>query len=199
MSVRSIVWKGLVLLVLGLLALGCSGSGTTGKTANVKSGPMPDGASWTGVYYSPLYGWLHLVEDGNLVNGKWLRPRRDRWGQLQGNVEGNLLRFDWKEYEIGLVTPNATKSGKGYLVYSRPEGENVDDKVEGELGKGLDEVGMPWDGVKQRNVKPDLESIGGTGASDIGGGDWDKGNQEKGEPEAPATSTPESKPEAPTI
>ena len=39
--------------------------------------------------------------------------------------------------------------------------------------------------MKQRNVKPDLASIGGAGAGDIGGGDWDSPNQEKGDPEPP--------------
>jgi hypothetical protein len=203
MSVRSIVSKMLVLLVLcvpGSLLTGCGGSGSGGKTANVKSESMPDGGSWTGVYYSPLYGWLHLVEDGNNVNGKWLRPRRDRWGKLQGSVDGNVLRFTWEEFEYGLVGPNSTKSGKGYLVYKRPPGTNVDDQVEGELGRGLDEVGQPWDGVKQRNVKPDLESIGGASASDVGGGDWDKGNKEQGEPEEPKEpSEGSSEPKAPEL
>lgn len=195
MSVRSIVSKMLVLLVLcvpGALATGCGGSGSSGKTANVKSGPMPDGGSWTGVYYSPLYGWLHLVEQGDTVNGKWLRPRRDRWGKLEGTTDGNVLRFEWQEFEYGLVGPNSSRGGKGYLVYKRPPGDNVDDQVEGEIGRGNDEVGQPWDGVKQRNVKPDLDSIGGASSSDIGGGDWDKENQEKGEPEAPQEPSSDS-------
>ena len=33
---------------------------------------------------------------------------------------------------------------------------------------------------------PDLASIGGTGASDLGGGDWDSENKEQGTPEEPA-------------
>jgi hypothetical protein len=50
-----------------------------------------------------------------------------------------------------------------------------------------DEIGMPWDGVKQRNVKPDLSSIGGNGAAEVGGGEWDGENSEKGKPEDPAS------------
>jgi hypothetical protein len=178
----------LLLFVIGLspsLTVGCGGGGLNAKIASVKKGPMPDGGSWTGVYYSPLYGWLHLVEEGDLVTGRWIRPRRDRWGELSGESDGNVLKFDWKEYEYGLVGPNSNKSGKGYFVYSRPEGDNVDDRIAGEIGKGDDEVGAPWDGVKQRNQKPDLQSIGGASPSDIGGGDWDSSNQESGSPEAP--------------
>ena len=43
------------------------------------------------------------------------------------------------------------------------------------------------DAVKQRNLKPDLTSIGGSGASDLGGGDWDGDNKEKGTAEPPAS------------
>jgi hypothetical protein len=156
---------------------------------------MPADATWTGVYYNPLYGWLHLIEEGNLVTGRWLRPRKDKWGELQGNADGNLLRFDWTEHEIGLVGPRSKFTGKGYFVYSRPEGDNVDDRIDGELGRGEDEVGQPWDAVKQRNVKPDLDSIGGSGAADVGGGDWDTEGKEEGEPEPPAEPPEEVSPE----
>jgi hypothetical protein len=153
---------------------------------------MPTGGDFTGVYYSPLFGYLHMEQDGSLVNGRWQRPRKGEWGKLQGNVEGNLLKFDWEEYVDGLVGPNSKKTGKGYFLYTRPEGENVDDQVKGEIGRNEDEVGIAWDAIKQRNVKPDLESIGGSGASEVGGGDWDSGNTESGEPEEP--SAPEAEP-----
>ena len=190
MSVKTIVSKLLVLAVAGLalVAVGCNGGGSgTAKSANIESGPMPSDASWTGVYYNPLYGWLHVVEEGDMVEGRWLRPRKDRWGELHGKADGNVLRFDWKEYEIGVVGPRSQKKGKGYFVYSRPEGDNVDDRIDGELGKGDSDTGLPpWDAIKQRNQKPDIDSIGGSGAADVGGGDWDSSNEEPGEPEEPA-------------
>jgi hypothetical protein len=189
MSVKSIVCKLLVLAVacLAMVAVGCNGGKGSAKTANVKAGTMPADATWTGVYYNPLYGWLHVVEQGDLVHGKWTRPRKDRWGELHGKADGNLLRFDWTEHEIGVVGPRSKKKGKGYFVYTRPEGDNTDDRIDGEIGTGQDEVGLPpWDGVKQRNQKPDLESIGGSGTIDVGGGDWDESSSEEGEPEPPA-------------
>lgn len=164
---------------------GCGPGGEGAKTANVQAGDLPEGGDWTGVWYSELYGYLHLVQDGTVISGKWIRPHKDRWGELNGQATGDLIRFEWKEHTIGLVGPNATKSGKGYFKYKRPEGENVDDQIVGEIGRGADEVGDPWDAIKQRNVKPDLASIGGTGAGDVGGGDWDSDNKEEGTPEAP--------------
>ncbi|MEO7331783.1 MAG: hypothetical protein ABI193_24620 [Minicystis sp.] len=172
------------LLAAPLSATGCSDT-PTARMAKVSAGDMPQGADWNGVYFSELYGYLHLVQDGNTITGKWQRPHKDRWGEVKGTATGDLVHFMWKEYTVGSVGPNSAKSGKGYLKYKRPAGENVDDSVVGEIGRGEDEVGEPWEAVKQRNIKADLSSIGGTGSGDIGGGDWDGDNKEKGAPEAP--------------
>jgi hypothetical protein len=146
---------------------------------------MPSGADWTGVYYSALFGELHLKPSGNLVEGCWQRPRKGEWGKLQGNVDGNLLRFDWEEHVDGLVGPNSKSKGKGYFVYGRPNGENVDDFIKGEIGEGPDEVGTEWIAIKQRNVKV-KPCVFGAGAEEVGGGEWDKPNTEEGEPEEPS-------------
>ena len=173
-------------LLLTLPAMSGCGPGTPdAKTANVTAGDMPPGGEWTGVWFSELYGNLHLVQDGNVISGKWLRTHQDRGGEVHGQVTGDLMKFEWKEYTVGLITPNSIKSGRGYFKYKRPEGENVDDQIAGEIGRGQDEVGDPWDAIKQRNVKPDLASIGGSGAGDVGGGDFDGDNKEEGKPEAP--------------
>jgi hypothetical protein len=174
------------IFVVGTMCVtGCSEAKPKPKTADVEPEPMPDGAEWDGVYYDMLFGNLHLESDGNLVKGKWQRPRKGQWGKLTGNADGNVLRFDWEEFVDGLVGPNSRKRGKGYFVYKRPEGDNVDDVIEGEIGRGEDEVGTEWRAIKQRNVEPDLDSIGGAGSSEVGGGDWDSPNKEKGDPEPP--------------
>jgi len=185
-SVMTKLFALLAMLLASTLVLGCGPSKPPAKSANVSPGTMPDGGDWSGVYYSPLFGYLHLEAEGAGVKGRWMRPRKDQWGELEGTADGNLLKFEWSEYIDGLVGPNSKKSGRGYFVYKRPEGDNVDDVIAGEIGRGEDEVGTPWDAVKQRNVEPDLESIGGTGTSDVGGGDWDGDNVEEGEPEEPA-------------
>lgn len=169
-----------------LAQTGCAGGSGKARAADITPGEMPAGASWTGVYFSELYGYLHIVQDGNAVVGKWLRPHKDKWGEIKGEANGDVLRFEWTEHTIGLIGPNANKKGKGYFRYKRPAGDNVDDTFAGEIGYDNDEAGEPWDAVKQRNVNPDLDSIGGTGSTDIGGGDWDDENKEKGNPEAPA-------------
>jgi hypothetical protein len=166
---------------------GC-GNGSGGKVASVQSGDMPSGAKWDGVYFSELYGYLHLVNKGsNHITGKWERPHKDRWGEFDGEATGDVVHFTWTEYNRGLVGPNAKKSGKGYFKYKRPAGDNVDDELAGEIGAGEDEVGDPWEAKKQRNIPPNPDSIVGSGAGDVGGGDWDSDSKEKGKPESPAS------------
>lgn len=185
---RKRTWAALlaaIVVAFPLATLGCSGGQGDGKTAKVQAGDMPSGAEWTGVYFSELYGYLHLVQDGNAISGKWIRPGKDRWGEVNGTVTGDVMHFAWTEHITGLAGPAAQKTGKGYFKYKRPPGDNVDDEIVGEIGRGNDEVGDPWDAIKQRHMNPDLKSIGGSGASDVGGGDWDKDNNEKGNPEPP--------------
>jgi len=171
-------------LILTIPVIGCGPSTPEAKTANVQAGDMPAGGDWTGVWYSELYGNLHLVQDGNAISGRWLRTHKDRWGEIHGQATGDVVRFEWKEYTVGLITPNSTKTGRGYFKYKKAE-EGLDDSIVGEIGRGQDEVGDPWEAIKQRNVKPDLASIGGTGSGDVGGGDFDTDNKEEGKPEAP--------------
>lgn len=172
----------------GLLSLAaCNGGAGAPKTANVTPGDMPEGADWTAKYFDQIYGNIHLVQDGKKVWGRWERPQKDKWGEVHGEVTGNVFKFDWTEYTRNAIGQNAQKSGKGYFVYKRPAGDNVDDIIEGELGRGKDEVGEKLMCVRQRNEKSDPESIGGTSASDFQGGDWDQKNKEEGKsPEPPA-------------
>jgi len=152
---------------------GSSSSTGGGKTAaNIKPGEMPVGASWSGVYFNPLYGNLHLVEAGSSVSGKWQRTDKSAWGELNGPLTGNVFHFEWTEHKVGLVGPSSTSKGKGYFVYKHPPGDNVDDNLTGEWGLNGDETGNAWDCVKQRHVTPDLKSIGGVAEPGGPSKDW---------------------------
>src|SRR4029079_8929412 len=129
---------------------GCGPSTPEGKTANVQAGDLPQGGDWTGVWDNELYGYLHIVQDGTAISGKWIRTHKDKWGEVHGQVTGDLMHFEWKEYTVGLVGTHALREGRGYFKYKRPPGDNVDDELEGEIGRGQDEVGDPWPAVKQR-------------------------------------------------
>lgn len=174
-SFRRLLVLSMIALPLALSTTGCGSTPTGPKVANVKPGPMPDGHEWEGVYYSQHYGELHLQADSDSANGTWKTPM-GAFGELHGKIEGNLLRYEWKERRIGAVGADAVKEGKGYFVYLVPrEGEAPE--IHGEWGLGQDEAGHTWEAVKQKNKKPDLASQRPDEyEGQVGGGGWDSDN-----------------------
>jgi hypothetical protein len=172
--------------VAPLAVVGC---GKPPENPNLRPGEMPVGSEWQGVYYSPTYGNLHLVEDGDNIAGKWRTTGGEAWGELNGKATGNLLRYEWTEHKIGLVGPSSTSTGKGYFKYFKPENGDADE-IRGEWGLNDSETGNPWTATKQRNVKPNPESVMPDEVEgQISGGDWDQesgakpGESEEGEGE----------------
>jgi len=142
--------------VLGLT--GCSDSGGA-KHASVASGPMPEGETWTGVYFHPVFGYLHMQEEGSNVVARWKRTDHSYWGELSGTTTGNVLHFTWKEHKIGMVGASSTTHGKGYFQY-KVNKEGIGE-LAGQYGLNDDETGSSWNNVKQVRMPPDLKSIGG--------------------------------------
>lgn len=146
-------------LVIALL-VGCGGSA---KRADVDPEPMPDNGSFSGVWSSPQYGEMHMVQTGSQVVGEY--KKNERRGRFQGTVQGDLLRFQWEERRA-LVRgrPTITK-GRGYFKYEI--GEDERHYIVGEWG--LDDAetgGGPWRAYKLKGREPKLRSSGG----DSGGG-----------------------------
>ena len=166
----------LALLIVAPVGVACGGPKKNPVVvAKVKPGDMPEGGAWRGVYFNPLYGHLHMVKDGNAISGKWRTAAGDKWGELHGNAQGDLVRFDWTEHRIGMFGPNAQTTGKGYFRYVVPPGEFVDDELHGEWGLGQSNAGHEWKCVKQRNMQPDLASVTPDEVqTGIEGGDWDR-------------------------
>lgn len=157
------------------LVPGCGdGGGGEAKHANIAQGPMPEGETWTGVYFHPVYGYLHLVEEGSNVVGKWKRADQSKWGELSGTHTGNVLRFTWKEHTIGLVGAGGESQGKGYFVYKMPKDGKIPE-LDGQYGINNDETGSDWHNVKQQRMTPDLKSINGDtgGLATPAAGKWD--------------------------
>jgi hypothetical protein len=141
------------------LSLAACGGGEGAKSANIAAGPMPENESWTGVYYHPVFGYLHMVEADNNVHGRWKRSDQSSWGELSGTVNGNVLHFQWKEHTYGMVGPSAERKGRGVFVYkANSDGTPI---LEGQYGNDESEVGGEWKNVKQTRMQPDLKSIGG--------------------------------------
>ncbi len=176
MRTVTLVRSAFVALTLSCVAVvpGCGDGGGDAKTAKVAPGEMPEGETWTGVYFHPVYGYLHMVEEGSNVIGKWKRADQSKWGELSGTKTGNVLHFTWKEHTIGLVGAGAESSGKGYFVYKMPKGGSIPE-LDGQYGLGNDETGRDWHNVKQQRMSPDLKSINGDtgGLSTPAAGKWE--------------------------
>jgi len=167
-------------LAIGLLAgsvVGCAGDEGP-KVASIKPADMPESESWSGVYFHPVFGYLHLAENGTNIVGKWKRADQSKWGEMTGTKVGNVVHFAWKEHTYGLVGPAAETKGKGVFVYRLEEtGTHKLAKLAGQFGLDQDEVGSTWDCVKQERMEPKLDSINGdqsaTGAP-ASAGRWDE-------------------------
>ena len=188
MTKRTVNWIVLACSLMMPLAgtVGCGGGGA--KAPIFKPGEMPEGATWRGVYYSPIYGNLHLVEDGGDMKGAWRTVAGDAWGELTGKAEGNLLRFEWVEHRIGMVGPSADRSGHGYFRYVRKRTETTKDpdEIQGEWGLGEKETGNAWKATRQTNLEPEPKSVKPDeveSAGSVPAGGWDSGSKETEEKE----------------
>lgn len=191
---------GLAIAAAGALAvvpMSACNSTPAAKLANVKAGEMPQGEEWTGVYYSTVFGNLHLIEEGNGIVGRWQRVTKSHWGSLEGTRDGNLFRYTWKEHQYGQVGPQSVTSGKGYFVFKI--GPNGTPEIHGEYGTSNDEVGSAWDAIKQVGKKPNFDDIKG----ELGGAEmpavadeWDQDpSKKKPEPPKPEEKKEEPKPD----
>jgi hypothetical protein len=128
------------------------------KHSNVKAGAMPAGGDWSGVYYSQLYGYLHIVGGGNAANGAWRTTAGDSYGEMHGELDGDLYRYAWVERRIGAVGADANRKGSGYFRYVIPK-EGEAHEIIGEWGLGDSDAGNAWKAVKQKNMQPNPASV----------------------------------------
>lgn len=129
-----------------LLLIACGGGG-----AGVDTGPMPQGGGFEGVWFSPQYGRMELVEEGANIIGKF--EMDERVGHIQGVARGKVLKFQWTE-ERELISGMVRKAtGRGYFVYLIDnDGEH---KLQGEWGHDSEETGGgPWNAVKSKTLRP---------------------------------------------
>ena len=142
-----------------LFALVCVGCGSS--TPEIKAGNMPEGGNFSGVYFSPQYGEMNLIQNGNAVIGEYKHEMRN--GKIQGEVQGDLLRFEWTEMKAMVSNRAQATKGRGYFRYV-VDAANGDHVLKGEWGLGDQEVGGgPWNGYKAKGKEPKLseETSGG--------------------------------------
>ena len=138
--------KLIALALLGGLVVACGG------TQKPEAGPLPQGATFYGVWQSPQYGNMHLCQSGTKVVGDYVK--HERAGRIQGAVEGDLLVFQWEDRRELVEGKPQTRRGQGYFRIEI--GEDGDQYLKGEWG--LDDAmtgGGPWNAVRLRRGEPD--------------------------------------------
>ncbi len=141
-------------LAFALAAFGCPKDGPPPVTAK----SMPSGGTFTGVWHSPQYGEMHMRQNGSAVIGRYSKDERS--GRLQGSVQGDLMRFEWKEKKELISGRAVTTKGHGYF---RIVHDDVEDnwKLLGEWGNDAAERGGgPWNAIKSPKARVMLDSRG---------------------------------------
>lgn len=147
--------------VLLALVVGCGGS-----QAALKIRAMPEGGSFTGVWFSPQYGEMHILQSGSSAIGRFAKD--ERFGRLQGSVEGDVMRFEWTEERELIVGRPVQTRGHGYFRIVKDTAEDTW-KLVGEWGHDAAERGGgPWNAVKSKTRKPEIDKAGNRVEKDYG-------------------------------
>ena len=143
-----------LLALLCLLLVSCGGSK---NTLVIK--PMPTGGSFTGVWFSPQYGEMHVLQHGSSATGRFTKD--ERVGRIQGGIEGDIMRFEWTEQRELIVGRPVQTRGHGYFRLIKDDAEDTW-KLIGEWGNDAEERGGgPWTAVRSKTRKPNLGGAGG--------------------------------------
>lgn len=134
-----------------------------GNAVNIPKGPMPGDGNWTGVWHSPQYGEMNMIQNGAAVAGEYKKDERE--GRLQGEVDGNYMEFEWEEKRMSISNRATVTRGRGYFLYMIDEA-NGDHIIKGRWGMNDDDSdGGEWNAYKQRNREPELRG-GSSGGED---------------------------------
>lgn len=143
---RSALRTGILSLV-AILAGGACGA----SNASIKPGAMPDDGSFSGVYFSPQYGEMRLTQNGSAVIGEYTKDERS--GKIQGEANGDLLRFEWRETKAMVANRPQETRGHGYFRYM-VDASNGDHILKGRWGLLDDDAeGGEWNAYKSRTRK----------------------------------------------
>ncbi len=135
-----------------ILFTACGGGS---QRADIHPGRMPSGGTFTGVWFSPQYGEMHMRQSGAMVIAEYTKD--ERRGRIQGTVHGNALRFQWEEKRELLSGRPTVTHGRGYFQYVI--GQDEKHYVLGEWGHDNSEIGGgPWRAYKLRNRMPELST-----------------------------------------
>jgi hypothetical protein len=141
---RRLLLSFLVMLTFGAMAASCAG-----QKAVPQAQPMPAGKNFTGVWYSPQFEHMHLRQTGDKVSGIYTYKTG---GRIEGEVDGNILVFDWIE-PGNKESAQRTMKGRGYLQLNEGADKTT---LDGEWGYNDKVTGAgPWKAEWVRKLEPE--------------------------------------------
>lgn len=172
-----------VLMAVAVMAVSCGGQQASsyvwndvdeasGQRVNVAQGAMPAGQSFTGVYRSPQIGDIEMVQTGDSIVGQYEYDRGSCHvrAHIEGNVSGNLMRFNWREDHrpCGRIQPVI---GRAYFLYHLEETDGVArGRLFGRWGYQEDDhSGGPWTAFKQMGRQPTMQQDSDAGTPENSG------------------------------
>jgi hypothetical protein len=170
--------------------MGCGGG--QGKSALVQAGKMPPGGDFDGVFQSPAYGRMEFTVDGGQAIGLYEGERH--YGRIEGQLNGNLMLFNWTQWKEDMQGKVRKSTGRGYFKYIIDvEGGATTTRevhrLKGEWGYGESDAGNPWGAIKlskraKKRLQPRDPSIETDVDDDFGtGSGFDDAADEEGETE----------------
>jgi protease-4 len=200
-SMRQMIFA---LAIGGLSVAGITGAGGLvgcgPAMTNVRVNPMPEGATFHGVWFSSEYGEMHLCQTNNHVVGEY--TKQERHGTVRGTVEGDQLHFEWAETRELIPGRPVETNGHGFFRVHRGDVWNANTgrdeptgewTLTGEWGMDEDEVGGGnWVAVMQPRESPDqcYNSIRRTVRPNTPPGDGEIQFSDEGNPPPPPPDEP---------
>lgn len=141
-----------VMLIVVASAPACGRGPTAPPLA--QPAPLPPGVSWQGVYTSATHGEIHLLVTDGRADAVYRTPE-GVLGKWWGAVDGDQIRFVWREQRRNEHGHRIPWFGRGYLVY-KPGAGGRPDSLEGEWGLEYSESGQPLNALKRPGLSPDI-------------------------------------------
>lgn len=127
------------------------GACSTGGVPSADS--MPEGASFSGLWYSEQFEHMYVYTEGDDVEGVYAYGGG---GTIEGTIEGNLMLFEWEEPPQHEAEREMSGHGYFQLVV-----EGAEPELRGEWGYDEDRRGAgPWEAEYVREIEEgDPETI----------------------------------------
>jgi len=144
-----------IALLLVLAAFSACG-GAQVMTNPIEPGEPPEGMDFDGVWFSN-WGRLELTRNGDEVQGIYEGDRKK--GRIDGEIDGDLLRYSWTEWELSLRGKPRETSGHGVFQYAITDvGGNIRHEIKGTWGYGDSDMGGgKWEAAKSKKAKKKLK------------------------------------------